>query len=105
MRTPTLLAMWGRPLWKPEILASAETGPKRLLKGDPMTDQQQPAYRHRVGERGWIVGKAEIFGVTDTSDMYLVMLKSRAGRQFRAGRKALEMVGRKTAWADKHSLR
>ena len=62
-----------------------------------MTSQQRQPFNPQPGDQVRILGRSEIFRVVDTSDFSLITLEARSGRQFRAGRKALELVARESA--------
>lgn len=59
-----------------------------------MMNQQQPAYRPLVGDQVRILGRCEVYRVVHTDDLSLITLESRHGKQFKAGRQALELVAR-----------
>lgn len=61
-----------------------------------MNQQRQP-FNPQPGDQVRIVGRSEVYRVIDASDASLVTLESRHGKQFRAGRKALELVAREDA--------
>ena len=53
---------------------------------------QQPRYAPRVGDVVRVPGLDDVFGVVDTADPAIVVLQNKAGRTFRVGRLALELV-------------
>ncbi|WP_290651471.1 hypothetical protein [Aquisalimonas sp.] len=62
-----------------------------------MMNQQQPAYGPIVGDQVRILGQCEVYRVVHTDDLALITLESRHAKQFKAGRKALELVARSDA--------
>ena len=62
-----------------------------------MTSQQRQPFNPLPGDQVRILGRSEIFRVTNVDDPALVTLESKTGQTFRAGRKALELVARESA--------